>query len=85
VDLKPTAALIIDEAHLPEPVHEKTDSRASCTNHFSEGLLANVWDYSVLLTVFSEMSEQQQNPCQSFLTRIEKLINQIFFVSDVPC
>jgi hypothetical protein len=31
------------------------------------------------------MSQQEQHPGQSFFTGIEKLVNQIFFVSDVPC
>jgi hypothetical protein len=30
------------------------------------------------------MSEQQKDPGQPLFARIEKLINQIFFVTDVP-
>jgi hypothetical protein len=30
------------------------------------------------------MSEQQKDPGQPLFARIEKLINQVFFVTDVP-
>src|ERR1035441_5304209 len=31
------------------------------------------------------MSQQQQHPSQSFFTGIEKLVNQVLFISDVSC
>jgi hypothetical protein len=31
------------------------------------------------------MSEQQKDSCQPLFARIEKLVSQIFFVSNVPC
>ena len=85
MNLKPTPAVIVDEAQLPEPVHEKTNPRASCTDHFRQHLLTDLGDYSLGHAFLAEMSQQQQNPGQSFFTGIEKLVNQIFFVSDVPC
>jgi hypothetical protein len=36
------------------------------------------------LSVFAELSKEEENPGKSFLTGIEKLVNQILFVSDVP-
>ena len=38
-----------------------------------------------VLSVLAEMSQQEKNAGKSFLTGIEKLVNQILFVSDVPC
>jgi hypothetical protein len=38
-----------------------------------------------VLTFLAEMSQQQQYPGQSFLTGVEKLVNQVLFISDVPC
>ena len=44
VNLQPTAAVIIDKAQLPEPVHEKTDPRPRCAYHLREGLLTHLGD-----------------------------------------
>jgi len=50
--------VIVNEAHLPEPVHEKTNPRPGCAHHLGEGLLTHLGNYSLLLTVLPEMSQQ---------------------------
>jgi len=37
-------AVVVKEAEVSEPIHEETDSRASCTDHFGERLLAHFRD-----------------------------------------
>jgi hypothetical protein len=72
VDLQP-AAVIVNEARFPESVHEVAHPRASCTHHLREGLLTDLGDYSLGCALLAEMSEQQQNPSQSFFTGIKKV------------
>ena len=67
-NLQGTPTDVVDETQLPEPVHETTDPRPRCAYHFCEDLLADVWDYSILLTILPETGEQQQYPGQSFFT-----------------
>ncbi len=75
---------IVNEAQLPEPVHEETDPRAGCAHHLREGLLTDP-GYDVLGHIFfSEVSEQQQSPGQSLFAGVKELVNQVLFVSDIP-
>jgi hypothetical protein len=41
-------------------------------------------DYSFGLTFLAEMSKEEKNAGKSLLTGIEKLVNHILLVSDVP-
>src|ERR1700681_4505885 len=79
------ALSVVNKAELSEPIHEKIDSRPGCAYHFCEGLLTHLGDYSLGLSFLAEMSKQQKNTGESFLAGIEKLVNQILFVSNVPC
>jgi hypothetical protein len=83
VDLQPPA-VIVNEAQCPEPVHEKADSRAGCAYHLSQSLLTDFGDYSLRHAVLAEMSKQKKNPSEPLFAGIEKLVNQIFFMPDVP-
>src|SRR5208283_2380521 len=77
-------AVVMNETQFPESVHEKTDSRTSRTDHLGQGLLADLGNYRLGFAFLAKMSEQQKDPGQPFFARIEKLIHQIFFVTDVP-
>ena len=46
MNLQPAPA-IVNEARLPEPVHEKTDPRPGGADHLGEGLLANRGDHGL--------------------------------------
>jgi hypothetical protein len=83
VDLQLT--VVANEAQLSEPVHEKAHPRAGSAHHLRQSLLTDFGDCDFGLSVFAEVSEQKKNASQSFLTGIEKLVNQVLFVSDVPC
>jgi hypothetical protein len=47
--------------------------------------LTEFGDSNLRLSILAEASQQEQKAGQSFLTGIEKLVNQILLVSDVPC
>ena len=84
MNLQPAPAIIVNEAQLSEPVHEKTDPRPGCTDHLCEGLLTDLRDYRLGHPFLAETSKQEQKPSQSLFAGIEELVNQILFVSDVP-
>src|SRR5580658_3878204 len=83
VDLQP--AVVVNEPHLSESVHKKTDPRPRCSYHLSKSLLTDLGNYGLGYAFLTEMSKQEQNPSQSFFAGIEKLIDQIRLVADVPC
>src|SRR5579872_825244 len=58
--------------------------RAGCAYHRGEGLLTDRGDHSLGYAFLAEMSQQQQNSGQPLFAGIEKLVNQILFVPDVP-
>src|ERR1700730_5037512 len=84
MNLHPALA-IVNEAQLPEPVHDKVNPRPSCAHHLCQSLLTDFGNCNFGLSILAEVSKQEKNPSKSFLAGIEKLINQILFVSDVPC
>ena len=77
------AAIIVNELQFPEFVHEKVDSGARCANHFRQHLLGNFGKHLFWLGFLAIPSEQQKSAGEPFLARIEKLIDQILFDSDV--
>src|SRR6266404_3232165 len=82
VDLK--SAVVMNEAQFPEFVHEKIHPRSRCANHLRQHLLGNFGKHLLRLGFLAVASEQQKSPSQPFLARIEKLVDQILFDSDVP-
>ena len=74
----------MNEAQFSEPVHEEADPRPGRADHFRQHLLTDLGDYRLGFAFLAKMGEQQKDPGQPLLARIEKLINQIFFVPDVP-
>src|ERR1700677_2171654 len=83
MDLHP-ALVIIDEAQCPEPVHKKADPRAGCAHHLCQSFLTDFGDYSLGHAILAEVGKQEQNPSKPLFAGIEKLVNQILFVSNVP-
>ena len=65
------ARLIINKSQFPKIVHKKTDPRPGCADHLSEDRLTDLRNYGLVLTFLAEMSQQQQQPGQSFLARIK--------------
>ena len=75
---------VIDESQAPELIHEMTDTRPGCADHLRQGILVYGWKYPLGFTFLAEMSKQQKNPGQTLLARVEKLVDEIRFISDVP-
>ncbi len=71
VDLQ--AAIVVNKAQFPEPVHEVTDSRTGRPHHLCQSLLAHLGDHGFGSAFLAEMSEQEQNAGQSLFTRVEEL------------
>ena len=78
------AAGIVNEAQLPESVHEEADTRSSGPNHFGQSLLTNLRDNGFWNTVLAKVCEQQQDARQPLLTGVEQLVDKILFVTDIP-
>ena len=69
------AAVVVNKAQFPEPVHEEADPRAGRASHFRQHLLTDLGNDGFRYPFLGKMGEQQQDPGQPFFTRIEKLIN----------
>ena len=52
------AAGVVDEAQLPEAVHEEADSRTRGADHFSERFLTDLRDNGFRNPFLAEMSQQ---------------------------
>ena len=82
MDGQPGAA-VIDIAELPELIHEMTDPRPGCADHLRQVFLIDSGMYIFGSTFLPKMSQQQENPSQTLLAGVEKLIDEIAFESDV--
>jgi hypothetical protein len=84
VNLQCITSAIVNEPQFPKPVHKQIDPRASCAHHLCQSLLTDLGSRNFGLAVLAEVGQQEQNASKSLLTGIEKLVNQILFVSDAP-
>src|ERR1039457_2157958 len=84
MNLQPALA-ILKKAQLSEPIHEKTDPRPGCSDHFRQRLLTDSWDHGFRNPFFAEMGQHKKSTRESLFAGIEELVNQVRFVSDVPC
>ena len=74
MDLQSTLA-IVDEAQLSEPVHEEADPRPGGADHLGKRLLTDLRNYRLGYALLAEMSQQEQNPSESFFAGIEELVD----------
>ena len=82
VDVEP--AVVVNQAHLFEPIHEETDARARGPDHCGKCFLTNLRNDLLWFTFLPEMSHEQQDPGQPLLAGIEELIDQILLDANVP-
>ena len=73
------AAVVLDNAQLPELVHEVTDSGPRGADHLGQRFLANLRKGRPGLVYLPKVGQQQQHPCQPLLAGIKELIHQILF------
>ena len=78
-----SVAIVVNETHLSEAVHEEADARTGGAYHLSEGLLTNLGRYGLGRAFFAEVSEQKEDARKSFFTGIEELIDEILFITNI--
>jgi hypothetical protein len=77
-------AVVVDQSHLPELVHEMRDTGTRRSHHFGEGLVAeHGCPGGRRGTVLPQPGQLQQNARQALLAVIEKLVAKVFFEVDV--
>ena len=81
--MNPHAAVVVDKAQLAELVHEVADSRSSRADHARQRFLADFRNHRLPPTILAKVGKQKQDPSQPLLARIEKLIDQILFKSNI--
>src|SRR5690606_2940236 len=59
--------IVINEAHVPELVHEMADARSRRADHLGKCLLTDLGDDRFRFALFAEIRQQQQKPRQPFL------------------
>jgi hypothetical protein len=77
------AAVVIDQAQFSKFVHEKTHARPGRSDHLRKRLLADFCYDRLRPTFLAEIRQQQKSPRQTFLARIEELIDQVLLDTTV--
>jgi len=60
--------VVVNEAQLPELIHEETDARTCCPDHLGERFLTDFRDHRLGLILFAEVGQQQQHSREPLLT-----------------
>jgi hypothetical protein len=76
--------VVLNETHLPEPIHEETDSRPGGTDHFCESLLTHFRNERYGFRFLTKVGHQQKEPGKAFLTGVEEVIDKVCFHADIP-
>ena len=77
------SAVVFNKAKLPELIHENIDPWPGCADHLCQVFLADPGNYRFGTALLAKMGQQQENPSQALLAGVEKLVDEIRFVSDV--
>ena len=76
-------AVVINKTQFSKSVHEKAHARSRRSDHLRQCLLAD-FRYDWLRSTFlAKIRQKQKDPCQSFLARIEQLIDQVLLDTTV--
>src|SRR5712691_4236805 len=76
-------AVVFNQAHFSELIHEKAHASTRCANHLRERFLADLWNNPLGLTFLAKLRENEKYPSQALLAGIEELIDQVCLYSDV--
>ena len=79
-----STAVVIDEAQLPEAIHEETNPRSGGANHFGERFLAHFRDQRNWFCFLAEICQQQQKPSEAFFAGVKEMIDQVRFHANIP-
>jgi hypothetical protein len=72
------ATVVVDEAELPEAIHEKADARPRSADHGRKRLLRDAGKQHISLTLIAKFRHQQEGTRQAPFAGVEELIDQIF-------
>ncbi len=75
-------AVVIDKTQLPELVHEMADPRPGGAHHLRQVFLIDSGKDTLGAAFLAEMSQQQEDPRQTLLAGVEKLVDEILFISE---
>jgi hypothetical protein len=70
-------AVVVDEAQLPEFVHEEADAGPGRANDLRQRFLADLHGNRLRSAFFAEIGQEEQRPSETLFTRIEQLIDQV--------
>ena len=68
---QPVVLAVIDEAQLPELIHEMTDTRPGCADHLGQVILTDFRKHEFGSAFLAEMSEQQEDARETLFARIK--------------
>ena len=79
------AAVVVNKTQFSKFVHEKTHPGPGRSDHIRKRLLVDFREDRLrFLVVLAKVRQQQEQPGQPFLTRIEQLIDEVGFDVDCP-
>ena len=65
-------------------VHEETHAGPGCSDHLRKRLLTDFRDNGLRFPFLAKVCQQQEQPGETFLARIEQLIHKVCFDADAP-
>ena len=77
MNLHSQAAVVRDEAQIPEAVEEEADPGAGGSDHFGQGFLAHLGDHWDGFRFLTEVGHQQKEAGKPLLAGVEKVIDQV--------
>src|SRR5258707_15053222 len=83
MDRKSGVTVIIDKAELSELIHEVADARTGGAEHLRQVFLIDPGNYRFGFALLAKMGQQQKDPSQALLAGVEKLVDEVRFVSDI--
>jgi hypothetical protein len=83
VDVHPTT-VVLNETHLPEPIHEETDSRTGGADHFGEGFLTHFCNERYRFRFLTKVGHQQEKPGEALFAGVEQVIHEVCLHANIP-
>ncbi len=71
------AAVVVDEAHFAEAIHEEADARAGSADHLGECLLGDFWNDDMRVIGKPEFGHKEQDTRQALFTGVEELVDEV--------
>jgi hypothetical protein len=63
------ATVVVNEAKLPKPIHEKAYARTGRSDHLCQRLLTDFGDHRLRLAFVTEVRQQQEQPGEPLFAR----------------